>query len=111
MKPTIAVLLGDATVAPAGGPVCEVVTVAKQDLASGAVLDGVGGFTCYGLIDNTAAARADDALPMGLSEGCRLVRDVRRDEVIRFADVVRPIGRQADALWDEQAAIWSRGER
>jgi predicted homoserine dehydrogenase-like protein len=63
-----AVLARDATVAPAGGPVCEVVTIAKQDLAAGTVLDGVGGFTCYGLIDNAPAARRDHALPMGLSD-------------------------------------------
>jgi predicted homoserine dehydrogenase-like protein len=101
-----AVLARDATVAPAGRPVCEVVTIAKQDLTAGTVLDGVGGFTCYGLIDNAPAARRDDALPMGLSEGCRLLRDLARDQPIRSADVERPAGRQADALWAEQAALW-----
>ena len=106
-----AVLARDATVAPAGGPVCEVVTIAKQDLAAGTLLDGVGGFTCYGLIDNASAARREDALPMGLSEGCRLLRDVSRDQPIRAADVERPAGRRADALWAEQAALWPREER
>jgi predicted homoserine dehydrogenase-like protein len=101
-----AVVLGDPTVAPADGPVCEVVTVAKRDLAAGEMLDGVGGFCTYGLIDNTAAARAGDALPMGLSEDCRLLRAVRKDEVLRFADVTRPAGRLCDQLWDEQAARW-----
>ena len=101
-----AVLARDATVAPAGGPVCEVVTIAKQALTAGTVLDGVGGFTCYGLIDNGSAARRDDALPMGLSEGSRLLRDVRRDQPIRASDVERPEGRQADGLWTEQAALW-----
>lgn len=106
-----AVLAGDATVAPAGAPVCEVVTIAKQDLSAGTVLDGVGGFTSYGLIDNAATARREDALPMGLSEGSRLVRDIRKDQLIRFSDVIRPPGRQADALWAEQAAVWPREER
>ncbi|HJS48611.1 MAG TPA: Gfo/Idh/MocA family oxidoreductase, partial [Gemmatimonadales bacterium] len=73
-----AVLGGDATVAPRGGPVCEVVTIAKRDLRAGELLDGVGGFDAYGLVDNAAAARAADALPMGLSEGARLLRDVPR---------------------------------
>jgi predicted homoserine dehydrogenase-like protein len=101
-----AALAGDATVAPMGRPVCEVVTVAKRDLQAGELLDGVGGFTAYGLIENAPAARQEDALPMGLSEGCRLVRPVARDTLIRFADVVRPDGRLADRLWDEQAVRW-----
>ena len=101
-----AAIAGDATVAPLGGPVCEVVTVAKRDLQAGECLDGVGGFTAYGLIENAPAARREDALPMGLSEGCRLVRPVARDTLIRFADVERPAGRLADRLWDEQAARW-----
>ena len=40
-----------------GGPVCEVVAVAKRDLKAGERLDGIGGFCAYGLIEN-AAARA-----------------------------------------------------
>jgi predicted homoserine dehydrogenase-like protein len=101
-----AALAGDATVAPLGRPVCEVVTVAKRDLQAGEVLDGVGGFTAYGLIENAPTARREDALPMGLAEGCRLVRSVARDTLIRFADVERPAGRLADRLWEEQSAHW-----
>ena len=47
-----AVIHRDPTVAPIGGPVCEVVTVAKRDLKAGERLDGIGGFCTYGLIDN-----------------------------------------------------------
>ena len=96
----------DATVAPIGGPVCEVVTVAKRDLKFGERLDGIGGFCAYGLIDNTAAARAGDALPIGLSEGCVLRRDVAKDAVVSFDDVTSPPGRLAEALWHEQNARW-----
>jgi predicted homoserine dehydrogenase-like protein len=101
-----AVALGDATVAPAGGPVCEVVTIAKRDLAAGEVLDGVGGYCAYGLIDNTDTARREDALPMVLSEGSRVLHPIRKDELIRFADVERPAGRLSDRLWAEQATRW-----
>ena len=104
-----AALGGDATVTPMAGPVCEVVTIAKRDLRAGEVLDGVGGFHAYGLIDNAPAARAADALPMGLSEGGRLLRDVPKDGLVRFADVQRPAGRQVDALWAEQAGRWPAG--
>ena len=101
-----AVLFGDPTVAPRAGPVCEVVAVAKRALKSRERLDGVGGYCTYGLIDNTAAARAAQSLPIGLSEGCVLRRDIDRDSVLSFRDVELPAGRTADALWREQAARW-----
>ena len=82
-----AVIHRDPTVAPLAGPVCEVVTVAKRDLKAGERLDGIGGFCTYGLIDNAAAARAMEALPIGLSEGCVLRRDIAKDEVLSFDDV------------------------
>ena len=101
-----AVIHRDPTVAPLGGPVCEVVTIAKRDLKAGEQLDGVGGFCTYGLIDNTAAARAKSALPISLSEGCRLLRDITKDSVVSFDDVELPAGRMVDILWREQNARW-----
>lgn len=101
-----AVIHRDPTVAPLAGPVCEVVTMAKRDLKAGERLDGIGGFCTYGLIDNVAAARAVAALPIGLSEGCRLLRDVSKDDVISMNDVESPRGRVAEILWPEQSARW-----
>jgi predicted homoserine dehydrogenase-like protein len=103
---------GDPTVAPIAGPVCEVVAVAKRDLKAGERLDGIGGFCTYGLIDNTAAARAMTALPIGLSEGCVLRRDVSRDGMLSFDDVEEPArDRLVEALWQEQNARWPRVTR
>jgi predicted homoserine dehydrogenase-like protein len=104
-----AVIHRDPTVAPLGGPVCEVVTVAKRDLKAGECLDGVGGFCAYGLVDNSAAARGMSALPIGLSEGCRLLRDVAKDAVVSFEAVELPPGRMIDTLWREQNARWPVG--
>jgi predicted homoserine dehydrogenase-like protein len=101
-----AVIDQDPTVAPLGAPVCEVLTIAKRDLKAGERLDGVGGFCTYGLIDNRAAARANRALPIGLSENCLLRRDVAKDGVISFDDVETPRGRLADKLWWEQNELW-----
>ena len=103
-----AVIHRDATVAPIGGAVCEVVTVAKRDLKVGERLDGVGGFCAYGLIDNATSARAISALPIGLSDGCILRRDVSKDAVLSFDDVVSPPGRLVEQLWHEQAVRWPR---
>ncbi len=101
-----AVVYRDATVAPIGGPVCEVVSVAKRDLKAGDRLDGIGGFCVYGLIDNTSSARGMDALPIGLSEGCVLRRDVSKDEVICFDDVAAIPEGIAGTLWREQNVLW-----
>ena len=57
-----AALFNDATVAPIGAPVCEVAAIAKRDLKAGEVIDGVGGFMTYGVIENAAEFRADDLL-------------------------------------------------
>jgi predicted homoserine dehydrogenase-like protein len=101
-----AVIHGDPTVAPIAGPVCEVVTVAKRDLKAGERLDGIGGFCTYGLIDNTVAARGVSALPIGLSKGCVLRRDVSKDDVLSFDDVEQPRDRLTEALWWEQNGQW-----
>lgn len=101
-----AVIHRDPTVTPLAGPVCEVLTIAKRDLKAGECLDGVGGFCSYGLIDNRAEARALNALPIGLSEGCILKRDIAKDNVISFDDVESPRGRLVEKLWHEQNALW-----
>jgi predicted homoserine dehydrogenase-like protein len=101
-----AVIHRDPTVAPMAGPVCEVVTVAKRDLKAGERIDGIGGFCVYGLIDNSAAARAIAALPIALSEDCVMRHDVLKDQVLSFADVEAPAGRLAEALWKEQTTRW-----
>jgi len=101
-----AVIDHDATVAPLGGPVCEVVTVAKRDLKAGERLDGIGGFCSYGLIDNTSTAREMSALPISLSEDRVLRRDVAKDEVISFDDLHEAPAGFVEKLWREQMARW-----
>jgi predicted homoserine dehydrogenase-like protein len=101
-----AALFGDATVAPLDRPRCEVLAVAKRNLVSGERLDAIGGFCTYGLIDNAAAARAMSALPIGLAEGCTLLRDVAKDAVLTTADVRMPAERLTDVLWREQQQRW-----
>ncbi len=97
-----AVLFKDATVAPLGKPVCDAVAFAKRDLKTGEVLDGLGGFTCYTLIENYEMARNENALPMGVSEGCRLKHNIKRDQIITYADVELPDGRLCEKLREEQ---------
>jgi predicted homoserine dehydrogenase-like protein len=105
-----AVIYRDPTVAPLAGPVCEVVTIAKRDLKAGERLDGIGGFCAYGLIDNAAGSHVTANLPIGLSEGCVLRRDVLKDQVVAFEDVDEPVrDRLVEGLWQEQNAEWRPG--
>jgi len=97
-----AALFNDATVAPKNGPVCEVATTAKRDLKAGETIDGVGGFMTYGVIENAAPFRAAKLLPIGVAEGCRLIRPVEKDKVITYDDVILPEGRLIDRLRVEQ---------
>jgi predicted homoserine dehydrogenase-like protein len=102
-----AALLGDATLTPAGAPTCDAIALAKGDLKQGTTLDGIGGFTCYGVVENTAVARRENLLPMGLTDGCTLTRDVAKDEPLTFTDVRLPPGRVCDRLWQEQVDRFS----
>lgn len=102
-----AVMFKDATVAPLGAPVCDAIAVAKRDLKAGSTLDGIGGYSCYTFIENYDVARKIDALPMGVSEGCALKRNVAKDSVVTYADVEFPAGRLCDKLRIEQDGMMS----
>jgi predicted homoserine dehydrogenase-like protein len=84
-------------------PVCEVAATAKRDLKAGEVLHSVGGFMTYGVIENAPAFLERSLLPMGIVEGCRLLRDLVKDDSISYADVELPKGRLCDRLRSEQA--------
>jgi predicted homoserine dehydrogenase-like protein len=101
-----AALFHDAAIAPRGAPVCEVLTCAKRNLRAGEVLDGIGGFTTYGVLENADCFRAGEYLPMGLAGGCQLTSDVVRDEPIKCSDVQVPAGRLADRLRREQDDVF-----
>ena len=105
-----AVIHGDPTVTPLGGPVCHVVTIAKRDLKAGERLDGIGGFCAYGLIESVETAGPINALPISLSENCTLLRDIAKDGVISFDDVQMPATRLSDQLWAEQIQKWPYGK-
>ncbi len=74
---------------PTGQPYCfasDVVAVAKRDLKAGEMLDGEGGHCVYGKQMPASLSTAKDALPLGLSAGVTLVRDVGAGQVLCEAD-------------------------
>jgi len=100
------VLFGDAAGVPLGGPVVEVCATAKRDLKAGEILDGYGHYMTYGEAENADVMRRERLLPEGLVEGCRLRRDVPKDQALTYDDVDLPPGRLADKLRAEQEALF-----
>lgn len=78
---------------PEHGFKTNVIAYAKRDVGKGKVLDGLGGYDCYGLIENSK--RHNDGLPVCLSGYARLKHPVKKDGRIRLEDVIfenlRPI--------------------
>jgi predicted homoserine dehydrogenase-like protein len=56
----------------------------------------------YGLAERADVTRSEDLLPMGVAQGCRLVRNIAKDQVLTYADVEVPEGRSVDRLRAEQ---------
>ncbi|MFC3057615.1 NAD(P)H-dependent oxidoreductase [Paenirhodobacter populi] len=102
-----AVLFGDAVLAPSGAPTVGVVAVAKKDLQPGETIAELGGFECYGMLENIEVMRADDLIPLGLAIGGKVNKPIAKDTPITFADVDRPAGRLIDTLHAEQEAMFS----
>jgi len=96
------VLFRDAIAKPLGGPVVEVCAVAKRDLRAGEVLDDYGMYMTYGEAVNATEMSDGRYLPEGLVEGCKLLRDIKKDDVLTYADVTLPPNRIADQLRAEQ---------
>jgi predicted homoserine dehydrogenase-like protein len=97
-----AAIFGDAAITPLGAPQVEVIAAAKRDLKQGETLDGLGHYMTYGLCENAATVHDEQLLPIGLAEGCRLRRNIKRDHVLSYDDVELPPGRICDRLRLEQ---------
>lgn len=60
---------------------------AKKNLRQGEELDGPGGYTCYGLIENMADQAKAEGLPVCLAQGVRLKKAIRKNTKILLQDV------------------------
>ena len=79
--------------------VLEVVAYAKIDLEPGTILDGIGGYHLYGLLEKQGG------LPIGLTEGTKLLSKKKRDEKIEWEDVDFPTNDSRLDLWNKQEAL------
>ncbi len=109
-----AVLFNDAALTPLDRPYVEVVTAAKKDLKAGETIDGIGHYMTYGLCENADVTERENLLPIGVAEGCVLKRDIPKDQVLTYDDVMLPEGRTIDRLRKEQrqyfATTFAAGE-
>ena len=96
----------DIILVPRKGLKVDVVAVAKVDLKKGDIIDGLGGYKTYGVCENYSISKKESLLTMGLAEGCKVIRDIPKDQVITYNDVVLPDGRLSDALKKEQNNIF-----
>jgi len=100
-----AALYGQSTGAPKPVPTADVVATAKRGLKAGETLDGGGGYLTVGQSEKASIVKEQALLPLGLSEGVVLKRDVTKGETIAYGDVelnedsfVLAMRREQDAL-------------
>jgi predicted homoserine dehydrogenase-like protein len=82
-----ALLNGLSTLVCLQPPTAETITTAKRDLKAGEKIDALGGFTVYGMIEKVTVAQEENLLPLGLSVGATLKKDVPMGTAIRYQDV------------------------
>ncbi len=93
---------------PVHGFRTNVYAYAKRPLRRGERLDGMGGYTCYGLIENVDPDDPHPGLPVCLAEDVTLRRDMARDERIRLEDVDVDPHRADFALFSKATAVSRR---
>lgn len=72
---------------PRKGFQADVYAYAKADLKAGDTLDGLGGYTCYGMIENCVEPNGQNRLPILLADNVVLRKDIPKDGKINFEDV------------------------
>lgn len=95
---------------PAHGFRTNVHAYAKRPLRRGERLDGMGGYTCYGLIENVDPDDPRPGLPVCLADDVTLRRDMARDERIRLEDVEVDRHRADFALFAKAVAASRRSK-
>lgn len=82
-----AYLDGSARLQPLAGMKTNVFAYAKKDLQQGEMLDGMGGYAAYGLIENVDESLDNPGIPICLAERIKVKRNIPKDERIGLNDV------------------------
>jgi len=65
----------------------DVASYAKKDLKVGEKLDGEGGFCARGKLITSKKSKEEKILPLGLTEGAEVIKNIKKDQVIKISDV------------------------
>ncbi|MCF8233838.1 MAG: hypothetical protein K9G67_15615 [Bacteroidales bacterium] len=84
---------------------------AKKDLRRGEVLNGIGGYTIYGLLENYSEFNDNRDLPVCLAENVILEKDLAKDNRILMTDVKIPDKRFDFQLYSESTRLSGRSFR
>jgi len=84
--------------------IADVAAFAKKDLQPGDQLDGEGGYTVYGRLMRAGDSIAGGALPLGLTGKARVVKPVKKGELVCYEHVELDTGSTAYQLRKELEA-------
>jgi predicted homoserine dehydrogenase-like protein len=87
-----AVLYGKADMVPLSKPTAEVAAVAKKDMAAGETLDAIGEYCYRAWIMTAGEARSAKAIPCGMLTGAKVLKPIKKGELISYDNVALPAG-------------------
>jgi len=66
----------------------DVASIAKKNIRPGEILDGEGGFFARGRLVSAKKSITEKLLPLGLSGGSVVVKNIKKDDPIKLSDVL-----------------------
>ena len=92
--------------------VTTVIGKAKKMLKPGEVLDGLGGYTYFGMAMDFKQLLEYDYVPIGLLEGSKIISQINKDEIVSFRHLEFDEKELLHKLWNEQLSfIRAAGEK
>jgi predicted homoserine dehydrogenase-like protein len=104
-----AVLDDSSLLQPEYGHVADVYAYAKTDLEPGDELDGIGGYACYGLIEDCADQDDPAGVPMTLADDAHVTTTIKKDEKIPASQIEIDESRADVRLYNQSLATGQTG--
>jgi predicted homoserine dehydrogenase-like protein len=104
-----AVLDDSSLLQPEYGHVADVYAYAKTDLEPGDELDGIGGYACYGLIEDCADQDDPAGVPMTLADDAHVTTTIKKDEKIPASQIEIDENRTDVRLYNQSLATGQTG--
>jgi len=103
------VLYGKPDMVPLAKPVAEVCAVAKKDLEPGETLGAIGEYCYRAWIMRAEEAKAAKAIPCGLLQGGKVLKPIRKGELLTYDNASPPPGSRIAELRARQDRLISGG--